>query len=444
MRVDRLKSHRPRRAGSRGFTLTELLIVMGLSGLVVSALLGIAQVQSRNEQQAQQGQAALENARGALEELSQSARAAGMLFGGTQPGNPPGVAYSSANPRLPTQQIFSLYQGGSVNLGDTPMILVQNNAGPDGQDILTLFPAEPGFSGAFNDSAEPAMGVLRSNFTGASPLVVDSQGPASQPWQNLDFVALLPVGFQSLGGGNKRLTDFNAGYLVRLSGAPVAAAPGFNLPITPANGALITLPVSSGSLLFRLRPVTYRINKYFNAGADQPGLLPERTLIAVKDGPFSQSVADCAIAPADCQVVAENIADLQVSLWYDCNEDGQVNEVGLGANDDEILYNAAGDTPFAAGCVPQANARNPLSSTTLPANAQLNPPRISGLRITVVARTSTPLDTLGPGRPRAEDRGADLAPPGDGNFADPTTTPYRYRYRLHSTWVYFRNPALTK
>ena len=53
-RIHYLGAARRRQAG---FTLTELMIVMGLSGLVAAALLSIAQVHARNEQQAQQGHA---------------------------------------------------------------------------------------------------------------------------------------------------------------------------------------------------------------------------------------------------------------------------------------------------------------------------------------------------------------------------------------------------
>ena len=451
-RIHYLGAARRRQAG---FTLTELMIVMGLSGLVAAALLSIAQVHARNEQQAQQGQQAMENARGALEEIAQSARSTTAWFASSRlTGVAPGAA-----PPLPAQQVYN--RAPNMGTGDLAAIQVLNNAGLNGSDIVMLMPIEPGYHTGGNpvaapvsNPAAPAMSTLTSKFDPASvSLTVDSLGPAGQQWAPGDYAAIVPTGFAPPANATV-LWDFRTAYLVAVQNVAGSVLSVTN-PDPVANPS-----VNAGGLLYRVRPVTYLIRAYFNSAVGST----ERTLVAIDKGPFADggkgpfSPNPLQDPAADFfQVVAENIVDLQVALWYDCNNNGLIEERGLGVNDDELVYNFPGENHLVnpgvglnpvvacAAPVPPGNAaRNPVSAAQLPSAAALNPMRISGMRISVVSRTSQPLETLGPGRPPVEDRAADPAFPPGADFSDPTTIPYRYRYRVQRTMVYFRNTALSQ
>lgn len=455
----RTRGPQRRARGAAGFTLTELMIVMGLSGLVAAALLSIAQVHSRNEQQAQQGQQALENARGALEELAQSARSTAAWTASSRLNDsPPGTPRPTAP--LPAQQVFN--GAPPMPARDLACIQVLNNQGVNGSDILMLMPTEPGYLAGGGPPAvppssptPPAMSTLTSKFdSNSTTLTVDSLGPAGQQWTIGDFAAVVPTGFAAP-ANTGLLWDFRIAYLVA-----VLNVAGTTLTVANSTAAG-NEPVWPGGLVYRVRPVTYLIRPYFNSAVGSK----ERTLLAIDKGPFADNgkgpfSQNPALDPAPdfFQVVAENIVDLQVALWYDCNNDGVMFEKGNAAYDDELLYNFPGEGPLAPpasqfnftpgpGCPQQTDpgaGRNPATAAQLPGAGPLNPTRISGIRISVVSRTSQPLETLGWGRPSLEDHAADPAFPPGADFSDPSTIPYRYRYRVQRTMVYFRNGALSQ
>lgn len=445
-RAGRQRPRGRRRRGAGGFTLTELMVVMGLSGLVVAALLSVAQVHGRNEQQAQQGQQAMENARGALEEIAQSARSTTAWMASSRL---TGVAVGAAPP-LPAQQVYN--RAPNKLIGDLMAIQVKNNAGVDGSDIVMLMPTEPGYHAGGGPQAvvptnppQPAMSTLTSKFDpNSTTLTVDSLGPAGQQWAAGDYAAVVPVGFA--GAANTTvLWDFRTAYLVAVQNVAGNTLTVSNPDLVAGNPS-----VYPGGLVFRVRPVTYLIRPYFNTAVNST----ERTLLAIDGGPFAdggkgpfsdQELGFPLPNVSTMQVVAENIVDLQVALWYDCNNNGRVDEIGTAVNDDELVFNVANEIavpPLGGSCA--LGAKNPVSAAQLPGAGNLNPMRISGVRISVVSRTSQPLETLGPGRPPVEDRAADPPFPVGADFNDATTIPFRYRYRVQRTFVYFRNAALSQ
>jgi type II secretory pathway pseudopilin PulG len=327
-----------------GLTLTELLVAMGLSSLVAVALLTMAQVHTTLQGREQSAQRALDNVRAAVEEIASSLHDAGGPF----------LAQAATNAVPPF----------------APPLLapVRVTNGVDGPDTLEVLGADRVAGATLVEEAAPL----------ATALTIDAGG---------DLRA----------GALVLLSDFHDAVLYRLKADPMAVttngAPAARLqvdaPAMPAPTAFFP-----GAMLFRARPLVYSLDST---------LLGGRPALVLRDGP----PIDYTATP---QLVAEDIEDLQVAVGVDGLRggvaSGTLEEVGDAANDDEWVYNVAGES--------------------LPA---VLPPgsRVAAVRVTIVGRTATSGD-VGGGRPAVEDRPAG---PRDG-----------YRWRLLTTTVYLDSVAM--
>ena len=222
-------------------------------------------------------------------------------------------------------------------------------------------------------------------------LMQDAVGPAS---------TLLVDQAQGLkAGAYLALSDFQQAVLYRLTADPKPQVLSGNSGPIAVQALTVTAPpvapsfaLSAGLMASLARPIRYTINSTLLGGT--PALV-------LQDG-----------APLDTtqalQLVADNVEDLQIALGIDGLltgvADGQLSEVALAPNDDEWVYNVAGDTL-------------PLA---LPQGAV-----VSALRITVTGRTRVAGDAPTSGRLAAENR--------------PAGAPDGYRRRVMTTMIGLRS-----
>jgi type II secretory pathway pseudopilin PulG len=299
-------------------TLVEIVIALGVTGGLLAVALALAQGIGQSHTEQTQRVNVQENLRGALAQLTRDIRVAGA---GMAAGAVSAVSGSPA-------QIFPV---------------VVENTNPDRLSLLLP-------SGV---TATTLSTVAQTDMQ----LIVDAAAGAA-----------LQAGDLAL------LTDYGSGVLYEVQGASatqvqgiagqalsVAAAPSF--PVTRFD---------PGALVLRVGAVRYEVQ----AGGSG---LPATSLLTVEDGPPLGRTG----TPAP---VAEHIYDLQIAVGIDGisgqAQDGVLREVGAAANDDEWVFNVAGES--------------------LPAQ----PFALRALRVSVVGRTALPGSQPGTGRPAVEDRAA--------------------------------------
>lgn len=276
-----------RRSAARGFTLTELMIALGLTGLVAVVLLAASQVQTEIQREEGQSQQIQDNLRAAMEELVTSVRTAGSCFYSGQVTN-------AVPPGMPGTILGINVRNNILNAG--------NSDSPDGLDLIRC------------DDATVATLTVTSK-PSDTQLVADT----SAAFQMNDFVVL---------------SDFYFGNLYRLTAAPQMFMNGVPQQRLFVNAPVTTPPsaFAPGSVITRVLPLAYRVDTTMFTN------LPVLTLQDL--APYDNSQAP--------QMVAENIEDLQVAVGIDglsdSKVDGILREVGQAANDDDWIYNYPGET----------------------------------------------------------------------------------------------------
>ncbi|MCS6915646.1 MAG: PilW family protein [Myxococcales bacterium] len=326
----------------RGLTLSELLIAMGLTSAVALMLLAAARVQTSIQRQEGQTHYVQDNVRSALEDIVQNVRRAGTSFISL-------VAVNAVPPHNP-QRLSAI-------------TVLNSSTAPDVLHLVII-----------DDSATGTLMQNSDQYT--NPLLVNNALGMTQ-------------------GSLFTLTNFNHAILYQLAQNPTPTVhlgiPVFALRVTPPPVAP-PAPMFRGSIVNRASLLSYRIDTT---------VIPGMPVLVLQDG----APLNMASPP---EIVAENIEDLQVSIGVDGLTngvaDGRITEVGKAANDDEWVFNFAGET----------------MPMTLPKGSV-----VAAVRITVVGRTATAESQLGPGRPAVEDRAA--GPP-DG-----------FRRRLLTTQVAVRS-----
>lgn len=310
---------------ARGFTLIELLVSIGLFGLIATGAMSL--VVSGNKLQANSARV----------DVAQTAVRATLDFIGrdvvsTSTGAASGV----------------MYRGGALQLP-----IVVTDGGTAGPDVLDLWMA---------DATGLSM-VMQPVSTGSTQVVAGPSAPAG-----------LAVGSWFL------VTDLSAAtiYQATAVGSTVVGGVTYGTLGMAAAGTFPPLVPSypPQSYVFPLRHVTYSVSTS-QYGAGTAGTQDESLLLMDLN------------RGAGPQPLAEGVEDFQVALWIDNNQDGVINEVGAAANDDELVFNVAGETM-------------PASLTNLRA-----------IRITVVGKTTVAFGGAQfPARPKVEDHPA--APATDG------------------------------
>jgi type II secretory pathway pseudopilin PulG len=318
MCAERLIQRARRASAERGLTLSELMIAMGLTGVVAVMLLASAQVQTGLSRQASQTQYVQDNVRSAMEEIVQNVRRAGKSF----------ITKSAVN-AVPPSNPQRLQAVSIVNAA----------GGANTPDALNLILIDDSVTGTLMQDA--------SQFT--NPLYVNN----------------------SLGmarGAMFTLSNFNSAVLysltldpgaAALSGIGVAALTITPPPVPPAS------TLFRGSIINRASLLSYRVDTT---------IIPGTPVLVLQDGaPLDMT------QPA--QIVAENIEDLQFALGVDGLftgvSDGRIAETGKAPNDDEWINNYPGEvTPavLPAGSVVAA-LRITVIGRTATAGDQLAPGR---------------------------------------------------------------------
>jgi type IV pilus assembly protein PilW len=167
---------------------------------------------------------------------------------------------------------------------------------------------------------------------------------------------------------NVLLTDLTWGVIVPWTSASATALTLSS--VVPALPAGNNFGTANGTYMMPARRVVYTVGSAFFTAANATQ---------------NTSTLNLAINGAAAQPLAEGIEDMQVAYGFDTDADGVVNEIGNAADDDDWLYNKAGDTIKATFTI--ANLRT--------------------IRVTLVAKTSaTENGAVFGGAPPAEDRAA--------------------------------------
>lgn len=374
MRAER-SSNRSRGGRRRGFTLSEILVSLGLVSLLAMALLAAAQTQLVLYRDGQRMQAVEENARAGLEVLAHDARLVGAPSRGWGFANSTGVGPAG----LPFYKVVDSYS----NLDATghgadrleliipagELVALASAAAPmsTSLELLRLDPESLRAPGTRAATADLSVGdyLLLSNVSILAPSRAASSVP---PPPMLTAQPLCSASTTLVGAVLAQVQSVASPTTVQLTA-----------PLDPSGCDL-----AAGSLVGRASVVAYYLS-----GAD----------LVLDDG---AQLRPAGSPPPALPPVAESIIDLQIAVGVDANGDGILSEVGQTAGDDEWYMNVDGES------------------------MPLDPP--SALRLTVVARTPVrdPGDQSAPGRPAVENHPA--GPQNDG-----------YRYRVVTTTVVPRN-----
>jgi hypothetical protein len=165
-----------------------------------------------------------------------------------------------------------------------------------------------------------------------------------------------------------QVSDLTTAVVVQVTGTVGGAAPVLNIV---ANVNPLPRAYAPGGYVFRSRQVSYYVDTPL--GAQDPLLMMD------PDGPYLAGAG---------QPLAEGVEDFQVALGFDNNGDGVITSLGAAANDDEWVFNVAGEV------------------------APLNLNALRVVRITIVARTVAQSAGVRGTRPAVEDHAA--APAADG------------------------------
>ncbi len=330
----------------RGFSLVELMVASALVGIVAGGLMLATLSQTSGYRHAWNVGVAQDTLRLALRRIIRDVRAA------------------SATSRTGTVTLGS----GTVDVNGAPASQVptvwvtNSSSGPDRLDIIY---------GHYNDGATAAI-LLAPLTAGATNAMVSSDtnfGPGRYLMiSDYTNAMLLPLTRAATWG--------------TVNGVAAASVGDFS----------ITNPIPSGQ---------------YQAGAI--AALGESRSLRVAPGYFGKDtpalVLGGGLFGGGEEPLAEGVEDLQIAVGIDGLNgqpaDGVITEVGAGPNDDEWVYNVAGDSP------------PPLSAT------------VAAVRVTLVARTHSAEPGTAPARPDAEDR--------------PAGTPDGFRRRTVRTLITVRN-----
>jgi hypothetical protein len=325
-----------------------------------------------------------ENLWGAMEYLQAQVRRAGYGFSGCPPAPGSGLfssvvykwngsvanAYAEASPYA---ELVALDIDNASNTWDGTV-----GAGGDGVDSFSVAYAEDSTGGALVGTRLK----VKAPETASAALTTYSRGVISQNdllvlWQPgaLKYCLLLQASADPTGSADTWTVPF-----APISGGDInpPAAPQHTSPFPSSDG------YAPNTLVMRLGTSSTRFRHYFaidDTGA-KPGLVqtrPPRLMTFQLDGSGNR---------INQQVIAENIEDMQIAWGCDTavsgnpRGDGEIKEGKAAAarQSDEWAYNVAGDT--VPSCVQS----------------------ISRVRITLVARTTGPVQSKLGKRPAAEDR----------------------------------------
>jgi len=307
---------------SRGFTLIELMISMALFGLIAAGAMSLVVSGARTQTHSARVDVAQTALRTAIDFITRDAMSAAA-----------GVASGTIT-----------LNGGTT----TPAITFDstvNNIGTNGADILDVYTVD-------------GTTLVQANAIAAGASALTITGEATQAGTGSSFTALASP-YQTY----VQIFDPNAGSaaVVSLTGATAT---------TLTLGQTVPMAFAAYAYVMPSRHVRYTVSTTTFANLATSATANTSMLMLSVNGSAAQPLA-------------EGIEDMQVAYGFDTNGDGIVTEIGAAANDDEWLYNVAGETP----------------------TAQMIVGNLLTIRVTLIAK-GTSVDTGQqnlPGRPTAED-----------------------------------------
>ncbi len=295
-----------------GMTLIEILISLGLCGLLLTAALALSQTMAQVNTDQGQIEVITENLRGAMAKLTRDVRLAGAGFASGVATN----AVSAAPALVPAASIA--------------------NTNPDSIDLLLAVGTAPATA-------------LSPVFPSDVQLVVDAL-----------------QGTQFFAGDYMLLSDFTNGILYQAgnpSAQVVGSVPAVALPVSPP----AMFPVSrfaAGSVVLRASSVRYAVQKGDGSALPNSWFLMEldgAPLGGLAQAPLAENIFDFQIA-----VGIDGLAGLPL--------DGMLQEIGRVAGDDEWVFNMPGEALPAPPFTVRALRITLVGRTSLP-GSQLGPGR---------------------------------------------------------------------
>ncbi len=268
----------------RGFSLIELMIALVLMSLIISGITSLVLSAGRAQSSSARVSVAQSGIRAALDFLTRDllSASAGASTGTIYLGN------------------GSVTQNGVATSTPLPIYVENSSTGPDRLDIISI------------DGTN--LSTVLVAYNGGSSITVDATTGLSV-------------------GDTIQISDLAQGMLLQVASFGTNGAnPTINV-VTPSNTWPTGVSFSPGSYVFKSRQVSYGVV------TSTSGTITTTMLMLYPNG-----FANVGTTPGE--PLAENVEDFQVALGYDTNADGIITATpGVSANDNEWIFDVAGDTP---------------------------------------------------------------------------------------------------
>lgn len=267
---------------TRGFTLIELMVSMALFGLIAAGAMSLVLSGARTQSRSARVDVAQTSLRSAIDFITRD------------------VVGASAGAKTGLLTLAS--NGNTV----TAVNLTLNNVGPNGDDWLELYTVDGSTAAQLTTGVGSGVASLPITYEQSST-VANGCILCGQFLSTLPYPAYVEV------------SDLSSSAIVALkSVTSTALTLAENMPAGYAANAWV-LPS---------RHVTYKIST--------------TTFLAASTGNASMLMMD--VNGSGFQPLAEGVEDMQIAYGFDNDGNGIVDDKGLAANDDEFLYNVAGET----------------------------------------------------------------------------------------------------
>jgi type IV pilus assembly protein PilW len=327
---------------SRGFTLIELMISMALFGLIAAGAMALVMAGARTQAHSSRVDVAQSSLRTAIDFITRD------------------VMMASAGASSGQVTVWPATVGvNTVNIGSLTLVnATGNGTGTVPSDTLDLYLIDGTIAAEIPGGVTSGMTSIPFVYEQGYGTVTSNSFPTAAPANSFLQVCDLK---------NAVVVPWTASSTTTIttSALPTAAF----LPFAPNN-----------TLIFPSRHVIYTVSatQFSVLGGAQANTSMLMMQVNPPGGPN--------------EPLAEGIEDMQIAYGFDTNADGIVTEVvGGGANSDEWLYNAVGDT----------------------IQAQMTIGNLRTIRVTLVAKsTTTDSGAVFNNIPAFEDRGSAISPDG--------------------------------
>ncbi len=318
----------------RGFTLIELMISMALFGLIAAGAMSLVMAGARSQAHSSRVDVAQSSLRTAIDFITRDVM---MASAGASSGQitKPGV--------------------GAINTINLSVNATGNGSGTVPSDTLDLYLVDGTVAAEIPGGVAAGLTTLTFVYEQGYGTVSSNSFPTAAPANSFVQVCDLKNAVVVPWTTSSTTT-------IATTALPAAAFLPFapnNTLIFPSRHVIYTVSATQFSVLGGAQANTSMLMMQVNGGANEP--------------------------------LAEGIEDMQIAYGFDMAGDGLVTEVGAAADDDEWLYNKAGDT----------------------IQAQMTIANLRTIRVTLVSKsTSTDSGAVFNNIPAFEDRGSAIGPDG--------------------------------